>query len=430
MENDNEIKEIVKKSKSDFLVDTLLPKLEKTKNFSMEAELKKTKSNKDKILYISVIGYVLLFIAVTISISLYINYQNRNTSIDIKDFKALDYSEVLDNAKKVIEEHELAIEKLEDIELDKESELNALHLLTDKQVEYVENNLRASTKEKEIKKILSNEAAEEEVIRAKYDSKIVEQKNEISRLERKVNDLGENLREALKKPENMGYEEIYQIRLDKVKERYRERLEILQKQHAQEIADITLKYNPYFSEQKNIDALNYEISQTERAGLSLVSPSLINSARGFSPEEQNGIQKEIRMFYNIMDRMLQVPYINSVAPALDKLDTLSRSIILDMSSKLKKQQTLINAFNYGLNSASRVEHENGYVLDPRDPDNTLVYIYETYRINDGDEAYVFRGDDEFQGMIRLMIDGDRNSAKIIQGEDKIKAFDKLLIKLK
>jgi hypothetical protein len=76
--------------------------------------------------------------------------------------------------------------------------------------------------------------------------------------------------------------------------------------------------------------------------------------------------------------------------------------------------------------------ENGYILDPRDPENIIVFIDKIHAVNDGDQGYVFRREDELIGIIRFSVTPREITASLVEisaPEETIAPFDKILIQI-
>jgi len=82
--------------------------------------------------------------------------------------------------------------------------------------------------------------------------------------------------------------------------------------------------------------------------------------------------------------------------------------------------------------------ENGYIIDPRNLKDIVVYVSKIFRYNstggikEGDRAYVFRGEDEPVGYISFAKSGERCVASLVElASDKvpIQPFDKIIFDL-
>lgn len=153
---------------------------------------------------------------------------------------------------------------------------------------------------------------------------------------------------------------------------------------------------------------------------------------------------------SILDRLRQVPYQNSVPDALRQIDRRTRdllagyesiregleetvlnrdAIIAARDTTIADQEDRIGEFLFALDELARVNGDTGYILDPRNPDDVVVYVSRIRNVEVGSIGYVFRRDDEFVGTIRFVGRDGRIGAELVDTvEDmQLRAFDKVLI---
>ncbi len=105
--------------------------------------------------------------------------------------------------------------------------------------------------------------------------------------------------------------------------------------------------------------------------------------------------------------------------------------VADLQAVIAQRQAEIDRFLYALEELTNQNRENGYILDPRNTDNIVVYLDALRQVVDGTIGYVFRRDDEFIGTIRFESDGSRVSASLVElaGDTKLAPYDKVLVEV-
>ena len=141
---------------------------------------------------------------------------------------------------------------------------------------------------------------------------------------------------------------------------------------------------------------------------------------------------------SIIRRMNRIPYINSVAPSLDKIEYFSRELTGryekmwgGLADSVRVKSAHLNHFRYAFDYLARTEPESGYIVDPRDPDAIYVHLRAVHMVKDGTTALVFRKDDEYVGRIQFYAGSAGIMARVVEVQEgrKIQPFDRILIKV-
>jgi hypothetical protein len=121
------------------------------------------------------------------------------------------------------------------------------------------------------------------------------------------------------------------------------------------------------------------------------------------------------------------------------MNALYRSIVLDynqiwydLANRVRTKNQLISQYLYALNFYSKLNRDSGYVIDPRDRNNIVVFVQDVYRISpDGTPAIIFRGDNEYIANVKVFPTATGYKATIteIPSTNKIQPLDKILLLL-
>jgi hypothetical protein len=233
-----------------------------------------------------------------------------------------------------------------------------------------------------------------------------------------------------------------------LKRLHAEEIAVLKRQHADEVRRLVLTYNPVFD--------SGEISKLLAA---TVDPSIIGkeNLNNFSDVlAEEGIISRAdfdRMYGNIedmaliMEKLKTIPFENSVPSALRQLEYRNwlvfrrydaiwqemAEVIEDKNEIIEDQREQLGNYRYALETLVAGSRENGYVLDPRDKEDIIVFLAPIHAVKEGDYGYVFREDDHVIGTIEFLIaPSGKLRARLVgleSDEYTIQPFDKILIQV-
>ena len=142
--------------------------------------------------------------------------------------------------------------------------------------------------------------------------------------------------------------------------------------------------------------------------------------------------------------MAKVPYKNSVPPILRQMASGHRSLLLryeklwnGLADGMEKKNGIIadrerslESYTQALEYFLKMSRENGFIIDPRDPEKIVVFMDKIRIIPDGTLGLVFRRDDEYIGRVRFRDQQDRLVASLVDLVDtgnQMKPFDIILV---
>jgi len=165
-----------------------------------------------------------------------------------------------------------------------------------------------------------------------------------------------------------------------------------------------------------------------------------------SREQYERLRNRASELDTLTGRLLEVPYTNSVPPALERIreagQTLAREygrIWSALADRIQARDERISAlegqvdqFALAMDQLARDTREGGYILDPRDPQAILIYVSRLHAPQVGDTVYVFRREDELLATLRITAVGDTVRASLVEQAapgKPIAAFDRILLAL-
>lgn len=480
--NPAETTQLVEMSKMVFLREIINEFQRKQQQYDLGSEFSKTKRNRSVIVPAVILGLVVVFTGVVIGVTRYIQAQSRAIQVDIQDFADVNLRDILDEAQRLQNQLDVVRRELATVIATRDQQISQVErqrdrdvgLLADQALSAAQRTQReadfravadqriAAINEEFQPQVEELEAriAELEAAIAQYDSRQLDQAREQEQVlnnqqrvfelqieevrttyETEIERLTGNYENEIERLENFQQEFERTIR-----QRHANELAALRAQHAAEVASLTSRYNPNL-EDEPVGAL-LDAGETPLArSFSRPAPyqPTLGSEGAISAADYRNLVAGYQEFADILARMREVPYINSVPDALEQLDQRSRDLIaqyqsiwqtlgasvVDRNATIATQSQEIEQFLFALGEYANFNGDIGYILDPRDPQAIVVYINNVRSVDVGALGYVFRRDDEFVGTIRFVREGERMIARVVDGIAgmELQAFDRVLIEV-
>ncbi|MCX7679836.1 MAG: hypothetical protein N2316_11560 [Spirochaetes bacterium] len=438
MGNENQVKEIVQRSKEIFLPDELRPD-EPPHVYSLNEEFAKSKQYRSFLFGIKVILFLVGMVGLTYVLSIAIEKFRGETHVEITEFDDLKLRDLLDSTSKYQNELNSVREELASLRSRMQEEiLTAKNEASRERESVLAMNLSSEETKARIDKIKEKEEARIRAIRAEYQRKIDERDKKIAELNQKIAEINKDMKTNIKKAEDIigNFEKLYTIKMNRQREAYEKEIRELKEYYKRYIDALILKYNPIFKSGKVVD-----IIATARGDISSIpfNPyyDIFSKEKIISKSEFDRIRQNSENYSTLMDRMLQIPYENSIPPTLSSMNFLFRKtsqeyekLIKSLVEAIKRKNQIIQNYRYAIDQYSVLYPENGFVIDPRDSKYVRVHLSKIHSVKTGDYGYVFRDDDEYIGKLVFIVSDIDVYARVIETvENKsLKPFDRILIK--
>ena len=203
------------------------------------------------------------------------------------------------------------------------------------------------------------------------------------------------------------------------------------------INQIISSYNPIYTDEKLLEITNKPLA--DKISLQAIS----NNNMEFLLKKKLKVNTEIDTIVQsansislLINRMKKLPFYNSSELSMEHLIGLSNlvwksydNIVSNLKNVITDSKLDIEQFNYFLGHLTRINAENGYILDPRNPQQISIFIDPAFEINEGDNGIIFRKDDQFIAAIRFVKINDKMKAELVNliSDKNIQPFDKILI---
>ncbi|HRU65511.1 MAG TPA: hypothetical protein P5566_06815 [Spirochaetota bacterium] len=446
MANDNKMKKKKDESKEivslagKFLPEEIVNSDGRTEIYSLEEEYAKTRKNKNWFVIFTVVGFILFISLITYLIYNYSTDKDRNIEVNITEFDDLRLKEILNSTR--ITDNNIQLAKNDIIKLQVEMR-NAILEVNNRYLQSQNALLDKGYSDAEVKSRLAllkkEEEAEVNSIKKKYDGLISEKRAYVSSVEQeKIKALRELEKQSKKFGKFSDENKVYEQKMKMLTESSQSGLALMANFYERYVRYIIQKYNPLFSSGEVKSALDRNMKRDEALNLKgyddLYQKENIISKKRFDETRQKIYDQNI-----LIQRLIGVGYENSVPVALRTIDNLSHSIVNDyetlvfsLLSTVKEKNSELEDYRIALDAVLKEKPESGYIISAKDTSKISVHINRLIPVHDGDEALVFRTDDLYIGKIILYRSSDGIKGKLdsLAGKEKLRPFDRILIKVK
>jgi hypothetical protein len=494
MANDNKVTKDLTRSKEIFLREppgfhTGPPKL-----YSVEDEFHKTAANKSPVVTLVVLAFLVVFAAVAIGVTYFINRASQDVPIGISEFQDINLTDILDGQKRNQTTMRAAQLELEDLQGQQRDKIQAVQDDASKNIEYTSNqNIAQAERDRRNRAFRADAQTLVAKIQAEYGPRIEAKKKEIAALQTQIDAYDSRMIDQAKKSEQLlnSQRQLFDAQRDQLTKYYEDKLAeaektrqterqdliaqknnmvaLLNKNHADEIARLTARWNPTYTEQPVLAALGRSVSAPAGDIAQLPPFRPVLASEGIWTDVRlaatRGYLDDLRV---VLKRLQDTPYINSVPGALKKIEALERVIVSDyetlwvaLASVVEKKNgmiadrdatirtrdatirdrdatisqldTAVDQFAFALDAQTRSSRENGYVLDPRNTGRITVYLNSAIPVREGMSGYVLRQENDPVATVQFHLDGGTITARLVSLSTPgkpIEPFDKILVQLK
>lgn len=479
--------ELVERSKMIFLQEIVEEFQERQAQYNLAEEFAKTKKNRSFLVPGIILALIVVFSVVVVGVTRYIQTSSRSIQVNIDDFADVNLRDVLDEAQRLQNQLDVTIRELEQTENELANAIDQVQRERDRGIQLLDNQtLTAAQRQSRVGELEAQAQSEIESLQGEYQPRIAELQARIEDLREQIAQYDSrqleqareqeeilNNQQRVAELEKQRLRETYEAEIDRltetyeseiarleafqtefeetIRQRHSEEIAALRQQHRQELADMFATYNPTFTDGELLGLLDPGVTAPGSDDWTIERYDSLLAEEGVARRgEYIALEERYAEFRRILDRLQAIPYENSITPALSQLEQRSydlvmryedlwtglRDSVLDRDSiiaardrTIAEQRGELDELLFALEELTRVNGETGYILDPRDPEEIVVYVSRIRTVQQGAMGYVFRRDDEFVGSVRFVRRDGRMVAELIDtAEDQeIRAFDKILI---
>ena len=456
--------DLVERSKLAFLRETVRKYSGKQDQYDLEHEFARTRQNRSRVVPFMLAGLITVCTIAVIGVTWFIQSRSRDITIEVDDFAGVNLREILDEAQRLRNRLAAVTRELRQVIGDRDGRIAAIERQRDQGISLLINaELTPARLGARTGQINARAAAEIEAVTAEAAPRVTELEERIDELYAAIDQYdARQLEQASAHAEILDNERrVFELQLQETIDSYESRIATLTDRYEAEIADLEqfqteferalrarrqretaeliLRYNPDVGGEE-IDRLLNDTSAAPLRRFDELAPytPTLDRLGILTPDEYAALRERCHELAELVERLDAVPYRNSVPPILEALDTRLREVVLSyetiwtgLSEAVVQRDALIEDFRFALDELTSENGDTGYILDPRDPDNVIMFIGQIHPVAAGSVAYVFRTDDIYVGMIEFYERDGRLAARVVQTAPNMElcTFDKVLVQV-
>jgi hypothetical protein len=431
----------LEQTKAAFLPQSFKDPEKKPEQYLLEDEYAKAKKNRQIFLYFFVASFIALIIISAVIIISVIQSRSKKIELNIRDFEDVKLKELIDSSKKGENQIDQLRRQIIGLDRDYQDELEKIGREFDSKKDGIQMmDLSESERAGKTASLAGEESKKKAKTESEYKAKRKKIEDQIAAEQKAMQEKGASAKTEKSFGDIFGGEDkLFKIQMDKVSDRYDQKIAEEKERTRKEKEDIVLLYNPIFQEKFVVETIQKPVPsvQSRSEFFSGLSDSLaIESA--ISKDQLSKLNEDMKRELAITGRLRQVPFKNSVQRAVMHSDSLTKSIFNTYDSVLQKlvasldgKNLSLKYYNYAFEYMTKSQQENGYILDARNPAAIGVYFNKVHKVRSGDLAFVFRSDDDYIGTIKFKQYKGILVAELVDkasGRD-MRPFDKIMFKM-
>ena len=478
MDHDREVNSLIAQSKSAFLQELGREFRERQKQYNLDEEFAKTKKNRSVLVPIVVAGITILLLGAAFIVSTTI--QSRSSDLDIgmaTAFSDVNLRDVLDTVKRNETEMERAQERLREILNARDRRLQSAESAAQREITLLNSRgLTQAQIDREAAAIRNGLGVEVAAIDQEFAPQIEEAENLIAEIQARIDQYdSRQLEQAQAQQEVLNNQQrLFELEMAQLREQYESEIAELSTSHANQVAELEAfqvelersltqrftrereaalaaqfdVYNPTFTGSALTAMLNAGPAPGQGPNLTQVPTTSTAARPHLGSQSIQSLANIYAAAETLLARIEAVPYENSVPRGLSTLrsqigqaaqaqiglqnqlagaiedlqeenwtleDELTELQQVSRDAALLDQ--LLDQVDAGLSALARANGDFGYVLDPRDQENVLIYATDPELLDVGMEGLIFREDSRLIGRIAITRLGRPLLGRIVSLQD-------------
>ncbi len=471
MGDDNEIRQIVRRE-SEHLVDEARKATRGVGPiYNLEEEFAKTRKNKS----IIVVGVTLLTIAALGAAAFFttslIQRQTAATPVDVKAFQDLNLKDLLDRAKRDASDLEQAKVELTRIQTEQQGSLDAIERDRLSSIESIKaRGLPRAEEQRRLLEAGNSAERQKKAVRDRYTAPIAGKAAEVKAVQDKVDSYDQRLSDQTRKQQELldNQNRLFNIEKQRLVKTYAgqiqdlkdsiKRAETALKRQREELASsLTSRWNPTWEDARSVSLLGNFKDDANKSVPTGALPAGLFADAAMTRDELAAAEASLANILFLSSQLQAVPYLNSVPPALARMEAEARreftilraalgkaggaledrdTRIAALETKLASTEAMLAATESSLDRYRYATHqyvldnrEGGYIIDPRNSSDILVALNPAVPVVDGTTGYVVRPGNKAIATIAFSVSKGQTRARILQIEkgEQLKAFDPIIV---
>jgi hypothetical protein len=460
MGDDNEIRALIRRESESSLKRALVESTEVAKKYDFEFEFAQTKKNRSFIVLGATLLTIIALGGAAFGVVKIVERQTAAAPVDVRAFEDLNLKDLLDSAKRNENQIDLAKQSLTKLDYDLKSNLDA----ADRDYAAALNQIRLRNPPDEAAQIqaaLAVRDARKRQLQGDYNAAAGKLRAQIAEVQSKIDKYDQRLMDQANKQqaildntrrvfeiEKKKQADLYEARIADLEARRKSDLAQLTRQRDELAATLTSRYNPTYADPRSATLLKGPFPRSQLSAVQAFPPYLEQN-RFIEAGSGVRLDRSLSDFLYISGKLRAVPYMNSIPPALARMETEAFNSIVsyraalasaagglktrdDQISQLQEREKVIQAtldrFNWAVSEYVQENREGGYILDPRDLNNISVAINPAVSVADQASGFVVRGDKAIATVV-FKVGGGSTTAKMVDlvAGETLKPFDTILV---
>jgi hypothetical protein len=462
MGDDNEIRQLIRRESETFLAKAFKEAEGKGTTYDLEKEFAQTARNRSPIVVVATLATIAALGAVAFGVTRIIEGRTAAAPVDVTAFEDLNLKDILDTAKRNESDMERARLEMEKLDYDLKNGVETADRNYQAAAESIKaQGLPSSDESMRLKDAAALAAREKLALKEAYASQSKRKMAEIADLQKRIDQYDQRLTEQAKKQQELLDNErrIFDFEKKKQTDFYEARIAALEAARSKDVAtlkrqkedlaaSITSRYNPKLADERSAALLSGYSPPASVAPQVEMNP-YIETAGVAAPGSGTALRRSLSDFLFLSSKLRSVPYLNSVPPALARMEAEARESVAlysgalsragtglqerdarirELSARAEAAERALASYRWAIDQYVRESREGGYVLDPRDPSSLSVALNPGVPVVDGSSGYVVRGDKAVAALSFYAKDGAMRArvVELAEGES-IRPFDSVLV---
>lgn len=462
MGDDNEIRQLIHREAEDFLKKARSATKEITEIYNLETEFAKTRKNRSFLVPAVTFITLALLGVVAWGITRWIQAGTDAAPVDVTSFNDLNLKDLLDSAKRNENDLANAQSALQQMNFDLKSLLDAADRDYSANLDTIKARATsAADQAQQSEQAKAAWTAKRRQIQATFDQRIAQKKAEIADIQAKIDKYDQRMMDQAKQQQAVldSANQKFELEKQQIVADYEKRLADLQARRQSDIASLTrqredlaasltARYNPTFTDSR-MSSLLKDWKAPAVYGPFASLPDYLVQAGVISSADVTKLDTSLANFGFLASQLVQVPWINSVPPAVSRLQAeglLSTATyrtalagaatalqqrdqnIADLTTRAVAAETERDRLDWAISDYADRQRESGFIVDPRDPSSVVLAMNPSMPLADGATAYVVRGEKSIATM-RISLRGGKVFGSVDQVADgeAVEPFDSVLV---
>lgn len=462
MGDDNEIRQIIRRESESFLTTALHAAKDVGTTYDFETEFAKTKQNRSFLVWGVIAATILALGAAAYGVTRIIGEQAAKAPVDIRVFADLNLKDLLDTAKRNENDMSQAKQELAALDYDYRTRSEAADRSYASAVESIKTrNLGASQENREIEAAAASRDEAKRRLSVDYQPAAAAKKAQIAEIQKKIDAYDQRTMAQAKQQQAVLDNErrlfdmqmksqtaVYESQIADLKAARTRDMAAMKRQTDALAAALTARYNPVFGDARSKALLDSWKAPLDPGQPPALPPYL--ESRGFMDAGSSlRLDQSLADFRYLSGELGSIPYLNSVPPALSRMESEAladiatyRAALVKAAAGLEDRDAQIAELTATLEATRRAldryaravseyllaNSEGGVVVDPRDPSSIVVDLNPALPAADGSTGYAVRNDRIVARLSFYLKDG-RLFARVtnMKAGAGLKAFDAIVV---